>query len=436
MIKRRPISFIAFLIFLFSIAMLLNVASTKKDYSESYPAVVCPPTLTGLNSQISLSSKLTPFQSLQNRTAKTKPTKVLRLPILRDSVVMETQGSTPVAWQSRNGSWAGGVLCSGPSSSQWFVGSSANVTSRAKLIIINSGLSEAVIDVKTFTENGKQPLKTVNVTSRNFLTIPVDSLAPGDKTLTVNVVPRSGRINAYLLDEQMKGLQSLGGDFINPMALASKTLVIPAIPNQIPKNGKKVASAHILRILAPGEVDANFKVEVISNDGVFVPVGYSSRLINSGMVTDFKLAPNISANVFAIRVIASEDVVASVQSSVVINGKKDIVWSTPTPSLNVMTIAITGLTPLIAFTGEKIEVSLDVKLLNGKVIRESINGSDFLTWRAPISARSLSITRVGKSTHAGALVSSANGYGYFPIEPGSILTKTQIPDSNIRVLNP
>jgi hypothetical protein len=54
----------------------------------------------------------------------------------------------------------------------------------------------------------------------------------------------------------------------------------------------------------------------------------------------------------------------------------------------------------------------------------------------PGSARSFTITKVGKQTYAGALVSSVNGYGYFPIAPGSVLTRVEVPDSNIRILNP
>ena len=81
-------------------------------------------------------------------------------------------------------------------------------------------------------------------------------------------------------------------------------------------------------------------------------------------------------------------------------------------------------------------MALDVTLINGKTVREQVKGSDIALWRAPAAARSFTITRTGKATFAGALVSSVNGYGFFPIAPGSQLTKIELPDSNIRVLNP
>jgi len=141
----RSLGFLAALVSALCIGGLLSVAVTSKSYSESYPAVVCPPTLAGLTSQISLASKKTPFQRLQNRTTKTAPVKVLRLPVNKDSLLFSSDGVTPVVWQSRASSWAGGAVCTGPETSQWFVGGTADITTRGRLIIINSGLSDAVV---------------------------------------------------------------------------------------------------------------------------------------------------------------------------------------------------------------------------------------------------------------------------------------------------
>jgi hypothetical protein len=362
--------------------------------------------------------------------------KVLRLPVMKDSLLFNSEGSTPVVWQSRSGSWAGGTLCAAPTSSQWFVGASADITTKGRLIVVNSGLSEAVVDVNVFTENGKQPLRTLNVPSKNYLVIPVDSLAPGDKTLTVNVLPRSGRINSFMIDEQGKGLRALGGDFINPINAPSRSLVIPAIPNQGKKPGQGAAAAHVLRLLTPGEVDASVTVELLSADGVFIPVGLNSRTIAAGLVTEFTFSPKISSSAFAVKITSTEPVVAAVESSVLIGGRKDFTWSTPAPELSEFTMAVTGLSPLIAFAGSEINVAVEVTLVNGKVIRNAIKGTDIATWRVPAAARSFTITKVGEKTYAGGLVSSVNGYGYFPIAAGSVLTRVEIPDSNIRILNP
>ena len=430
----RSIGLLAALVSALCVGALLSVAVTTKSYSESYPAIVCPPTISGLTSQISLTSKKTPFQRLQNRTTKTAPVKVLRLPVNKDSLLFNSEGVAPVVWQSKASSWAGGAVCTGPATSQWFVGGTADITTRGRLMIVNSGLSDAVVDVQSFTENGKQPLRTITVVSKNYLVIATDSLAPGDKYLTVHVAPRSGRVNAFMIDERSKGLSSLGGDLINFAPSASKSVMIPAIPHQI--KDRSAALPHTLRVLTPGDVDANVTAEVLSADGVFVPVGLTSRSISAGIVTEFQITPKISSTVLAIRITSTEPVVAAIKSTVTVSGRKDFVWSTSAPALVPLTIAISGLTPLISFAGERINVSLDVTLNNGKVIRKVIKGTEIATWRAPDAARSFTITKVGPDTFAGALVSSVNGYGYFPIAPGSLLTKIELPESNIRVLNP
>jgi hypothetical protein len=433
---KAPLSFIAALIACFLVTSGLNVAGQSNSYSQTYPAVVCPPTLNGLNSQISVSSRKTQYQRLQNRSSKTLPFNNLRFPVIKDSLVISAQGVTPVIWQSRSGSWAGGTICSGPEASQWFVGGSANVTTRGRLVLTNSGLSDAIVDIQSYSENGKQPIKSVNLNSKSFMQLSLDSLAPGDKSLTIQVVPRSGRVNSFVIDEQGAGLKALGGDFVNSYSNPTTSIVIPAIPNQLPKKGQKTSSSHTLRILAPGDADTNFTVEVLSADGRFTPVGFSARKITAGVVSEFSLAPNISASAFAVRITSSDPVVAAISSSVTISGHKDFVWSTATKELVPMTIAITGLSPLIAFTGNSIAVRIESTLINGKKVSEVVKGTDIATWRAPANARSLTIISTSKKVFAGALVASSNGYGYFPIENGSRLTKVEIPNSNIRVLNP
>jgi hypothetical protein len=432
----KPFLFLSALIASFMIASGVTTVSKPSNYSESYPVVVCPPTLNGLSSQISISSRKTQYQRLENRSSKTLPFKALRFPVSKDSLVITAEGTTPLIWQSRAGSWAGGTLCSGPNASAWFVGGTANVTSRGRLMLVNSGLSDAIVDIQSYTENAKQPIKSVNLKSKNYMQISLDSLAPGDRALAVQVVPRSGRVNAFMIDEQGAGLKALGGDFVNSYPVASREVVIPAIPNQPPKKGQKSSASHTLRILTPGDVNTTFTLEVLSADGSFVPVGMSSRSIDAGVVSEFSLEPKISANAFAVRITSAEPIVASVSSSVVISGKKDFVWSTATPPLTPMSIAVTGLSPLVVFAGDSISVKVQAKLINGKTVSKVIKGSDIATWRVPENSRSITIISSSKGVFAGALIASSNGYGFIPIQNGSALTRVEVPNSNIRVLNP
>jgi hypothetical protein len=432
----KPIQFITIFLIVFGLANLVDATTSSKTYTESFPAVVCPPTLAGLSSQISLGSTKTQFQRLQDKTAKTTAVKLLRLPVIADSLLVNSEVTTPVVWQSRAGRWGGAALCRGPVASQWFVGASADVTTRGRLIVINSGLSDSIVDIQAFSEKGRQQLQTITVKAKSYSVAALDSFAPGDQALALLVEPQSGRVNSFMIDEQGQGLRSIGGDLVNSVSSASKSLTIPAIPSQKPARGQTNSQGHMIRILAPGQVDADITVEVLTTDGVFVPVGLNSRLISAGQVTEFVLKPEVSSAAFAIRINSTEPIVAAVKSRITASGKSDYVWSTPAPELSESTIAITGLSPLLVFAGDQINVSIDLTLVNGKIISKSVVGNNIVTWRPPASARNLTITKVKKGNFAGAIVTSVNGIGYFPFAIGSELVKIEIPDSNIQVLNP
>jgi hypothetical protein len=99
-------------------------------------------------------------------------------------------------------------------------------------------------------------------------------------------------------------------------------------------------------------------------------------------------------------------------------------------------MAMSGLTPLLVFVGDNINVELEVSLAGGKKVRKSIRGDDIAFWRVPNNARNLKFTRVSANTYASALQTSVNGFGSIPLYAGSVLTKSAIPTANIRVLNP
>jgi hypothetical protein len=239
-----------------------------------------------------------------------------------------------------------------------------------------------------------------------------------------------------MIDERGNGLKALGGDFVNPISSASTTLIIPAIPNQLSKVGNKNISSHTLRILTPSDIGATFTLQVVSSDGSFVPVGFNSRIISAGKTFEFALSPQITSTAFAVRITSNEPVVAAISSTVRVGGGADFVWSVPTSPLVPMGLAVTGLAPVIIFTADAINVKIQVSYVDGKKSEKSVVGSDIAAWRVPNDVKSISIVNASANTYAGALVASDSGYGYLPLIPGSLLTRVEVPHSNIRVLNP
>ena len=414
-------------------ANLFDANTTSRQYSKSYPPVVCPPNPAGVTTATSVASKKTPFYRIGNKSTKLVDIKTLRYSSVSDPILLQTEGLTPVSFQSRKGVWAGSVLCTAPATSQWFVGGTSDVSSKGVINLVNSGLSVSIVDVFTWSENGEQAVKTVSLKANSSAVVKLDSLAPGDSNIVIKVVTRSGRVNSYLVDERVKGLQKLGGDSVNSISSPSRKFVITGIPQQLVN---KKSPTHYLRLFVPGVADANFSLELLSSDGRFIPTGFNERKLVSGKVVELKLKPKVAKGAFAIKLTSDQPIVAAIRSRAISNGNSDFVWSTPSPALIPMQIAIGGLLPKIIFAGNTIAVDLRVQYSNGKVKEKSITGSDLVSWQVPNNAIAITILRAGIDKYAGALIAAKSGYAFFPIATGAELTKVAIPSSNIRVLNP
>ena len=415
------------------VANLFDANTSSRRYSASFPAVVCPPNPAGVITVTSVSSKKTPFYRIGNKSTNLVNINSLRYSSVSDPILLQSEGLTPVSFQSRTGVWAGSVLCTAPATSQWFVGGTSDVTSKGVIYIVNSGLSVSIADVFTWSENGEQAVKTFSLKPNSIGSVKLDSLAPGDSNIVVRVVARSGRINSYLVDERVTGLQKLGGDSVNAISDPARNFVITGIPQQLVNNK---APNHYLRLFVPGVADANFTLELLSSNGRFIPIGFNERKLASGKVVELKLKPEVAKGAFAIKLTSDQPLVAAIRSRATSNGNSDFVWSTPSPALTPLRIAIGGISPRIIFAGDAIAVDLRVEFSNGKVKEQSITGSDLVSWQVPDNTIAITVLRAGKENYAGALVAAKSGYAFFPIASGAELTKVAIPSSNIRVLNP
>lgn len=412
---------------------LFEANTSSRQYSKSFPAVVCPPNPAGVTTVTSVSSKETPFYRIGNKSTKLVNIKTLRYSSVSDPILLQTEGLTPVSFQSRKGVWAGSVLCTAPVTSQWFVGGTSDVSSKGVVYIINSGLSISIVDVFTWSENGEQAVKTLSLKANSSTAVKLDSLAPGDSNIVVKVVARSGRVNSYLVDERVKGLQRLGGDSVNSIPGPARKFVITGIPQQLVN---KKAPTHYLRLFVPGVADANFTLELLSSNGRFIPTGFNERKLVSGKVVELKLKPEVAKGAFAIKLTSDQPLLAAIRSRANSNGNSDFVWSTPSPALAPLQIAIGGISPKVIFAGDAIAINLSVTFANGKIKEQSITGSDLVTWKVPNNAIAITVLSAGIDNYAGALIAAKSGYAFFPIASGAELTKVAIPSSNIRVLNP
>ena len=434
---RRPLTLLSIFLTVVVLANVLSVAVSGGKFSTNFPAVVCPSTPKDLTTAISMPSVKSQIRLTGTKSLSLIPTQTLRYMQSEAPVVLESQGTTPIVWQIRKGVWAGATICSSSQSEAWFVGGAADVTSKGRLVLVNSGLSPAIVDIDIWNEIGPQPTKSVTLKSNSFSEIGIDTLAPGSNSVVVKTLVRSGRVTSYMLDERGKGLRALGGDIINSTSQPQKSVYIPAIPHTVRKDrSKTVELPHTLRILVPGEIDARVTVTVFSTDGTFIPAGLENKVIKSGSVVNLDLSPNMPASKFGVQLSSDEPILASVFSPTIAEGKSDFIWSTAVTPLTKFTLSNSGLSPQLIFIGEKVAVELELFFSNGKRKNISAKGEGIATVKIPDGVRSISILKAGKGNYGAGLIATKSGYGYFPLSPGSVLTKSSVPMSNIRVLTP
>lgn len=434
---QRPILLISIVISVAVIANALSVGLSANSYSANYPPVVCPPTSTNLTTAISLTSDKTQLRFIGSKSLSTIPSQSVRYNQRRAPIIVEAQNTTPLAWQIRNGVWAGATICSSLQNKQWFVGGSANVAGKGVLLLVNSGLSPATVDIRIWNELGEQPSQAIYLKENSFSKVRLDSLSPGSRDLVIQTLTRASRITSYMIDERGRGLKALGGDIVNFAPSAETEIYIPAIPHNLGSAGNSSSKlSHSLRLLAPGEIDASVTVEVYSTDGTFIPAGLENKIVKSGSVLTLDLDPNLPNTKFGIKLSSDQPIVAGVFSQTFAQGKSDFIWSTAAPKLTKFTLATSGLAPRLVFMADQINVELKLSFNGGKSRTLVVKGAAIATAAIPTDALSVEVISAGRDTYAAGLVMSKSGYGYFPLSAGSVLTKSAVPVSNIRVLTP
>lgn len=433
MIKNRTVQLLTVLVAVILAVNLLSFTTGKVSYTESYPAVVCPADNENEDSFISLASSKVLVRKSGTSTMVFKESGNSRLAGGTQAIIVDSQEITPISWQTRSGIWAGALTCLAPITSQWFAGGTADVTSKGRLTLVNSGLGRALVAVTVFTEAGSQVEQVIPVKANSVKSLRLSYLTPGSRALVINVVSQSGRVNAFLVDERGRGLQTLGGDSVNSFSEPARSLMIPAIPHLASRSNNQ---QHTLRIMVPGEVGAEIKANIISADESFAPAGIDGRVIAPGKVIDLPLNVLTSSPRFALELSSDRPIVASVFSKTLVNGKSDFLWSTPAPELQRSAFSVTGTSPLLVFAGEEISVDLEIGAPKGKIFKAELRGSGLLTYQVGAKARTVKVMKSSSNVFGAALINSGSGSGYAPLLPGTSLTRSSVPQSDIRVLIP
>ncbi len=426
---------IAVLLFIISahVALLLPQTNQVTEVTQSYPATACPGPVSDAKTTLLLPSKNTEIREVS------RPKSALRKN--GQGAFLENNGAVLVAGnptnslvlQSRAGKWTAAATCTISDSTQWFVGGTSNVTSQAKLIFVNSGLSDAIVDVTSFSENGAAPEVAITIKPASEKVIRIDTLDPGASRVVIKVKTRSGRVTTYLLDERVKGLNNVGGDFVSPINQSSRLSVISALPI---KFGDRSSVKHTLRLMTTSKVDTTASVEVISPDGVFIPVGLGSIALKAQEVLDIDLSEyDLGKKTFALKVISGEPAVAGVFSEVKKGNISDFMWSSISQPFGTASFNLYGLEPRFSFVGERIQVQVSWRTNSGKRDSKYLVGEEIINWTAPSNIRMITIAN--RSGAVGSLTWMSNdGVTHLPVSPSTNLESATKPIADVTVIQP
>ena len=436
-INRKYLAITVALIALSLIAYAAPSRNEQVKITYSYPATVCPASYNKAPAIAALPNPKIGRRVIEGKSQKfsTKSASAITL----GSAALLVDGNPGTSLTFSNNGWKAVVPCSVSNGEQWFVGGSGALTSKSILSIVNSGFSQSAVEVEIYTPTGPIEAKPVTISSNSTKNISIDTLAPGEDSLVIAVKTKSGRVSSFVFDERKRGLRSLGADFVAPVNAPTKLLTIPAISGFRGKMAIAAnSSAHALRLMVPGTIDANVEVSINSNDGNFVPIGLAELSVKSQRVLNIPLTFAPEKEAFSIIVKSDQPILGSVLSTYGIGRSGEIAWATAGEELSQLTMNLTGSKPLVAFSGAKININIDAVGTNGKKYKVNVKGSNFAIWQAPVGINRIQFVSQTSGTTGGIILQPEGvglGSSYIPLNAGANLESASEPISDADVIS-
>ncbi len=175
-----------------------------------------------------------------------------------------------------------GVTCSPPDTDFWFPAASTAKGRADYLHLTNPDDTLAVADIELYGPEGE--LKTtipegVQVPPRSTVPVLLGPLVTEGalENLTAHVTTRGGRVGAAL----GAAADGVGSDWLAASADPAARVVLPGVPAD--------ATGVRLVAFAPGESDADLKIQLVTANGTIVPAAADSLHIKAGMTAAVEL---------------------------------------------------------------------------------------------------------------------------------------------------
>ena len=424
---------LALLLFIIAahIAYFLPQVNTKSELSQSYSVTTCPGPVNDAKVTALLPSKQVGVRELARKNADFTRLATGSPTLTRGAIIVQGDPRNSWAIQTKAGKWTSAITCSSGSEVSWFVGGTANVTSQGKVILVNSGLSDANVELTAFSETGPSQPRSVTVKPLTEREIRVDSLQPGAERIVLRVKVLSGRVTSFMTDERVRGLNNLGGEYVSPISEPRSELVIVGVPASF---GSSSRLSRTLRLMSTEDVDTKVSVEVISKSGVYVPVDLGNISLNAGEVVDVPLVDlDLGRSSFGLKISAGSPVVAGVFTEVQSGAVSDFMWSSASSSFQSASFNIYGLEPQISFVGDQIRVRIEWRSREGRISNDVLNAQEILNWKVPANTRMITISNLSGAS-VGMSWITPDGVTHLPISNAATLESAARPIADISVI--
>jgi hypothetical protein len=338
-----------------------------------------------------------------------------------DPLVLEGEGvmaraSSAAVLTSADDAGARGLLaapCQPPVTTAWLVGVGATSDYRSELVLTNPDDSQAELDLRYYGRNGLVIVPgspNVVVDGRSSTVVSLESVVATEGPLTVAVRADSGRVSAVARTVASVGLTPNGAEWHTPSTAPRTRSVIPGIPEG--------AGSRELFVVNPGTERAEVHIEVLGEQGSFVPVGAERVEVAPESTASIQLETGLAGAPGAVRLTSNVAVTGSVVSrNSVGQGMPDIAVepaAAPLVGSGMAPIATTNLAAadvvLSNDTDQEVMARIEVLSYDGVVLRQDdvlLGPSSTATRRLNSPAPSYLLVRAPNATGVyGAMVLS------------------------------
>jgi len=201
------------------------------------------------------------------------------------------------------------VGCRAPQPEWWFTGAGGGVDHASVLYLTNTDEGPATVDIEVHGATGnvdRAGTRGMTVAPGQTVRLPLADVAPGSDELTVEVIASRGRVVAAALDT-VRGPDGEAREWLPPSAPPGEDVVLAGVPAG--------ADRAELLVTNPGDAQALVDLQVVTDDGAFVPLGDEQVSVKPDSVARVDLTKALKGRAAAVHLRSEVPVTGTVRST-------------------------------------------------------------------------------------------------------------------------